>query len=64
MLSKRKSLSDDLIIWRGMSAHNISISVRQGLSFATRRRKIWLEIVEVEVHRKSKTIVSQVQHGG
>ncbi|KAH7467304.1 5'-nucleotidase domain-containing protein 1 [Phytophthora ramorum] len=59
MLSKRRSLSDDLIIWRGMSAHNISISVRQGLSFAARRRKIWLEIVDVEVHKKSKSIVGQ-----
>lgn len=60
MLSKRKSLNDDLIIWRGMSAHNISVAVRQGLSFAERRRKIWLEIVEVEVHKKSKSIAGQV----
>lgn len=61
MLSKRNSLSDDLIIWRGMSAHNVSIQVRQGLSFAMRRRKIWLEIVDVEVHKKSKSIIGQVR---
>ncbi|KAE8913233.1 hypothetical protein PF005_g19377 [Phytophthora fragariae] len=59
MLSKRRSLSDDLIIWRGMSAHNVSIQVRQGLSFAMRRRKIWLEIVDVEVQKKTKSIIGQ-----
>lgn len=59
MLSKRNSLSDDLIIWRGMSAHNVSIQVRQGLSFAMRRRKIWLEIVDVEVHKSLSQLLAR-----
>ncbi|KAG7393320.1 5'-nucleotidase [Phytophthora boehmeriae] len=59
MLSKRKSLNNDLIIWHGMSAQNISTSVEQGLSFGLRRRKIWLEIIEVEVNKKSTSIVGQ-----
>ncbi|RLN49367.1 hypothetical protein BBJ28_00000825 [Nothophytophthora sp. Chile5] len=59
MLSKRKSLNDALIIWHGMSAQNISTDVTLGLSFALRRRKIWLEILNAEVHKNSKSIVAQ-----
>ncbi|RLN02076.1 hypothetical protein BBO99_00002772 [Phytophthora kernoviae] len=60
MLPKCKNLNNDLIIWHGMSTQNISVSVRQGLSFALRRRKIWLGIIEVEVNKKNKSIVGQV----
>lgn len=59
MLSKRKSLNDDLIIWRGMSVHNLSVMVTTGLPFAARRRKIWLDVLAAEVHKKSKSIVAQ-----
>ncbi|TMW62367.1 hypothetical protein Poli38472_009860 [Pythium oligandrum] len=59
MLSKRKSLNDDLIIWHGMTKQNISIAVRAGLPFTVRRRKIWLDIVQAEVQKKSKSIVAQ-----
>ncbi|KAJ0406778.1 hypothetical protein ATCC90586_009427 [Pythium insidiosum] len=59
MLSKRKSLNDDLIIWHGMTKQNISTAVRSGLPFAVRRRKVWLDIVAAEVQKKSKSIVAQ-----
>lgn len=59
MLSKRKSLNDDLIIWRGMSVHNLSIMVTTGLPFEVRRRKIWLDVLAAEVQKKSKSIVAQ-----
>lgn len=60
MLSKRKSLNDDLIIWHGMSVHNLSIMVTVGLPFAVRRRNVWLDVLAVEVHKKSNSIVAQV----
>uniref|UniRef100_K3X5R9 Rab-GAP TBC domain-containing protein n=1 Tax=Globisporangium ultimum (strain ATCC 200006 / CBS 805.95 / DAOM BR144) TaxID=431595 RepID=K3X5R9_GLOUD len=59
MLSKRKSLNDDLIIWHGMSVHNISIAVTSGLPLEVRRRKIWLDVLTAEVEKKSKSIVAQ-----
>lgn len=59
MLSKRKSLNDDLIIWHGMTAQNLSVITSQGLPFSLRRRKIWLDIVAAEVEKKSKSIVAQ-----
>lgn len=60
MLFKRKSLNDDLIIWHGMAAQNLSVITAQGLPFSLRRRKIWLDIVAAEVEKKSKSIVAQV----
>jgi hypothetical protein len=59
MLSKRKSLNDDLIIWHGVTKQNMSIAVTTGLPFAMRRQKIWLDIVAAEVQKKSKSIVAQ-----
>ncbi|DBA04283.1 TPA: hypothetical protein N0F65_002045 [Lagenidium giganteum] len=59
MLSKRKSLNDDLIVWHGMSMQNISLTVRTGLPFAMKRRNIWLDIVSADVQKKSKSIVAQ-----
>jgi hypothetical protein len=60
MLSKRKSLNDDLIVWHGMAAQNLSVITAQGLPFSLRRRKIWLDIVAADVEKKSKSIVAQV----
>ncbi|KAF1318187.1 Had family hydrolase, partial [Globisporangium splendens] len=59
MLSKRKSLNDDLVIWHGMSVHNISIAVTSGLPLEVRHRKIWLDVLTAEVENKSKSIVAQ-----